>query len=92
LWSPGGDFPNNTAGVIDPDVERIRWDETDLTFTATRWQLLEASLCRIPADSGSSIRAFGGVAGRDIAVRSRMLSRQRLHERAQAVIWKAHHE
>jgi len=45
--------------VIDPEVDRIRFDD-DLTFTATRWTLLEASLCAIPADQLSTIRMRGG--------------------------------
>jgi hypothetical protein len=90
--------------IIDPDVERVRWDEDGMTFTATRWSVHEGSLCSVPADMHSSIRsmagtigsgldrALGGVARGDLDVRSRMLARQRMHERAQAVIGNAHHE
>lgn len=48
--------------VIDPDKDRVRWDD-DLTFTATRWQLFEASLVGVPADGASMIRSLGS--GRD---------------------------
>lgn len=44
--------------VVDPDKDRVRWDE-DLTFTATRWQLFEASLVGVPADGTAMIRSFG---------------------------------
>ncbi len=41
------------------DERDIRWDDK-LTFTATRWQLFEASLVGVPADAASSIRSLGG--------------------------------
>jgi phage head maturation protease len=41
------------------DEHDIRWDDK-LTFTATRWQLFEASLVGVPADAASSIRSLGG--------------------------------
>jgi hypothetical protein len=34
------------GGIVDE--KSVRWDD-DLTFTATRWQLLEASLVGVPA-------------------------------------------
>jgi hypothetical protein len=74
--------PNDN--VIDPATDRVRWDDTDLTFTATRWQLLEASLVGVPADAASAVRSFGGaVTGDLVDVRARMLARQRMHERQQ---------
>jgi hypothetical protein len=81
--------------VIDPEVERIRWDETGLTFTATRWSLHEGSLVSVPADPLSGIRSMGtgldrasaNVGGYRFAdVRQRMLSRQRMIERMSAAI------
>lgn len=48
--------------VLDPDQDRMRWDE-DLTFTATRWQLFEASLVGVPADGTAMVRSLGS--GRD---------------------------
>jgi phage head maturation protease len=53
------DSENN---VIDP--ERVRWDD-DLTFTATRWELLEASLVLEAADRGASIRSLSLGGGHD---------------------------
>jgi hypothetical protein len=78
--------------VIDPEVERIRWDEDGLTFTATRWDLHEGSLVSVPADPKSSIRSFGsgldrasvGTINRDNDVLARMLARQRMSERQSA--------
>lgn len=45
--------------VIDPEIERIRYDEDDLTFTAIKWSLHEASLVSVPADPQSYIRSLG---------------------------------
>jgi hypothetical protein len=74
----------------------MRWDDDDLIFTAVKWQLHEASLVSVPADPSSGIRSFG--TGHDRAafigtntgnadgVLARMLTRQRMHERASSVI------
>ncbi|WP_407174425.1 HK97 family phage prohead protease [Bradyrhizobium sp. STM 3562] len=62
------------GGVVD---ERdARWDD-DLTFTATRWQLFEASLVGVPADAASSIRSLGDP---DVlrSVRARMRARHNI--------------
>jgi hypothetical protein len=45
--------------VIDPEVDRIRWDDDDLTYTATNWELFEASIVSVPADSAALIRSLG---------------------------------
>jgi Caudovirus prohead serine protease len=45
--------------VIDPEVDRIRWDDDDLTYTATNWELYEASIVSVPADSAAVIRSLG---------------------------------
>ena len=71
--------------VIDPELEGVRWGD-DLTYTATRWTLLEGSLVGVPADLASSIRSFGQAAAGDAAdVRAlclaRMLARQRMTAR-----------
>jgi Caudovirus prohead serine protease len=82
---------SSSGKVLDPDTSP-RWND-DLTFTAVRWQLLEASLVGVPADADSAVRSFGGVAGHDDGVtdiRVRMQARQRMHERAQAMIGKYH--
>jgi hypothetical protein len=78
--------------VVDPDLDRIRWDEDGLTFTATRWELHECSICTIPADPLSGIRSLGtgldrafvGTISRDNDVLARMLARQRMSERQSA--------
>jgi phage head maturation protease len=78
--------------VIDPDVDRIRWDDDGLTFTATRWALHEGSLVSVPADPLSGIRAFGTGYDREAFVGNRapgdvlvrMQARQRMRERQTA--------
>jgi hypothetical protein len=92
--------------VIDPDVERISWDQDALTVTATRWSLHEGSLVSVPADQLSGIRSLGSGLDRASAAiggfrvagtRQRMLSRhmiatrQRMYDRQARVIGK-HHE
>jgi phage head maturation protease len=87
-WGPVID---SDGDIVDP--ARANWDD-DLTFTAVRWQLLEASLVGIPADGSASIRSrsFGG--SRDtisdirtrMHVRQRMAQRHRMHDAAQAVM------
>jgi hypothetical protein len=69
-------------------VANIRFDD-DLTFTAVKWDLHEASLVSIPADSLSGIRSLGSgdraMAFTNIAaIRVRMQVRQRMHERQSA--------
>jgi hypothetical protein len=80
--------------VIDPEVERIRWDDDTMTFTAVKWDLHEASLVSVPADPKSSIRSFGtgldrafaGIGGCQVAdVRARMEIRNRMVTRARMV-------
>jgi phage head maturation protease len=73
------------GNVLDPDKDRVRWDD-DLTFTATRWQLFEASLVGVPADAVASVRSLAGKdklsdiiarvgARHRMAMRARLLSR-----------------
>jgi phage head maturation protease len=80
------------GNVLDPDSSP-RWDEDSLTFTATRWQLLEASLVGVPADAASAVRSFGGAAIGDLVdirarmnARNRMATRQRMYDRLARVI------
>jgi HK97 family phage prohead protease len=76
--------------VIDPAVDRFRWDDDNLTFTASRWELLEISLVSIPADSAAGIRALDRELPPSVAiltdVRARVLARQRMHDRHQAMV------
>ena len=72
---------DDDGNSVDPDA--ARWDN-DLTFTATRWELLEASLVCVPADGSAMVRSLGGDDNTDIeTIRARMLSRQRMYERTQ---------
>jgi hypothetical protein len=74
-WScvdPDGD-------AVDPDA--IHWDD-DLTFTATRWMLYEASLVGVPADVGSAIRSGININPAVAEARARMLARQRMIQRS----------
>jgi phage head maturation protease len=61
------------------DEKNVRWDD-ELTFTATRWQLFEASLVGVPADGTAQVRSFGS---RDelADIRARMAARQAMFER-----------
>jgi phage head maturation protease len=65
------------------DENRAGWDD-DLTFTATKWQLLETSLVGIAADGLAGIRALGGDHHDEVNdIRTRMECRQRMHARQQ---------
>jgi phage head maturation protease len=88
------EISDSDGNVIDPEKQQMRWDEDALTFTAVRWQLLEASLVGVPADADSAVRSFGGVASHDAVtdIRSRMLARQRMHERTQAAMIGKHYD
>lgn len=84
------------GAVIDPERDRVKWDD-DLTFTATRWELLECSLVCVPADPTSVIRslprqpdddypdalraAYFSEPQRIADTRSRMLARERMYQR-----------
>jgi phage head maturation protease len=52
-WRIGDEDGNE----IDPDAAeyRVRWDKK-LTFEATKWELLEASLVAVPADASAVVR------------------------------------
>ena len=76
------------------DASAVRWDDDNLTFTATRWNLHECSLVSVPADQHSGVRSFGSgldraafadpVLGDLVDVLERMQIRQRMYERAAA--------
>jgi hypothetical protein len=75
--------------AVDPS--RADWD-SDLTFTAVRWRLLETSLVGIGADSMAGVRSFasGGADTVDdirqrMMIRARVTQRQRMHNAQQAV-------
>lgn len=76
--------------VVDPEIDQHRWSDDKLTFTAIRWELLEISLCSVPADAAAGIlrsnvdRALPSTTIRD--ARARMLARQRMHDRHQAML------
>lgn len=50
------EIKDQNGRVIDPETDRVSHDDA-LTFTATRWELLEASLVTIPADPEALIRS-----------------------------------
>jgi phage head maturation protease len=62
------------------DEAGANWAD-DLTFTAKRWELYEASLTGIPADKASAIRSQSntGTTARD--AKARMMARERMHQR-----------
>jgi hypothetical protein len=80
------EITDEKGNVLDPEVSNIRWDD-NMTFTAVKWDLHEASLVSVPADPLSGIRSFGTGGDRAFVsnnfadARARMLSRQRMHER-----------
>jgi phage head maturation protease len=43
------------GNAVDPERDHIAWDDDDLTFTATRWQLFEVSLVGVPADGAALV-------------------------------------
>jgi phage head maturation protease len=57
------------------DENSIRWDD-DLTFTATRWQLFEASLVGVPADASAAIRSLSSGVNVVENIRTKMRMRQ----------------
>jgi phage head maturation protease len=73
------EITDENGDIVDPEVDRVRWDD-ELTFTATRWELLEASLVCVPADASASIRTLGG-GDKHADVRARMLARQTISAR-----------
>jgi phage head maturation protease len=72
------------------DEDHIGWDD-NLTFTAKRWTLYEASCVGVPADTQAAIRSLGNDQGPAhdarvrMEVRSRMAQRQRMHDLGQAM-------
>jgi phage head maturation protease len=66
------------------DERNVHWNE-DLTFTATRWQLFEASLVGVPADGTAMVRAMSISDPVIENIKARMRARQRMHERMKAL-------
>jgi Caudovirus prohead serine protease len=65
--------------VVDPDSASYA---DDLTFTATKWSLLECSLVSVPADSLASVRSLSADAPDFIVnARARMMTRMRMVSR-----------
>jgi phage head maturation protease len=73
------EITDSKGRIIDPDVDRVTLDGS-LTFTATRFQLLEASLVSVPADSEAIIRSLGAPIGARAArnARARLRMRNRM--------------
>jgi phage head maturation protease len=66
--------------VLDPEQDRIKPND-DLTFEATKWELLEASLVTVPADSEAMVRSHGGrTIGHKGAIRLRMRMKQKMSD------------
>ncbi len=82
------EITDSDGRAIDPAIEHTRWNEDDLTFTASKWELLEVSLCAVAADDAAGIRAYTDRAyplNTAIAeIRTRMRVRQNMLSRQQA--------
>jgi hypothetical protein len=80
---------SDADGNIVDENQPIRWDDADdLICTAIGWELREASLVAVGADASAMVRSLDGTCDNtDIAtMRATMWSRQRMHERSQALI------
>jgi phage head maturation protease len=62
------------------DADGIGYED-GLTFTARRWELLEASLVSVPADAAAQVRSFDAAPKHVGEARARMQARQRMYER-----------
>ena len=70
---------DSDGDAVDPNY--ASWDD-NLVFTASRWQLLEASLVGVPADSLATVRSLGDhntTSAHDAKIRAEV--RQRMHTR-----------
>jgi hypothetical protein len=76
--------------VLDPETDRISPD-ANLTFTATKWELLECSLVSVPADPAAVIRSLGdGVSAHLGDMLSQMTARQAAIETRQRMLDRQH--
>lgn len=69
------------GNTIDPETDRIRWDDSGLVFTANTWELLEVSAVLVAADSSAAMRGLINYHNVD-DVRARMESRERMASRS----------
>lgn len=77
--------------IVNPEVDRLRWGEDNLTFLAVDWMLLEVSLVSVAADPATGVRSFNDrayfpVLPSAVSARRRMMLRQRMHDRLQKVL------
>ena len=76
---------NGKGQVVDPDS--IAWGGEDSTFVGKHWELLEVSLCSVPAESSAHVRHHSDrvylptLPARLNDIRTRMEVRQRILER-----------
>lgn len=76
------------GNIIDPD--HVRWGDDDLRFVGNKWELLEVSICAVPADAAAGFRDSGDLIDQAyfppapphlVDIRARMMARQRMMER-----------
>jgi HK97 family phage prohead protease len=69
------------------DADHYRWGDDDLTFVGKNWELLEVSICAVPADAQSGFRNDVDLVDRAylaplpphlVDIHARMVSRQRM--------------
>jgi phage head maturation protease len=66
--------------VLDPEQDRIPFDGS-VTFEATRWELVEASLVSVPADPAAMVRSLDRAPSGPVSdALARMEARQRQHD------------
>jgi HK97 family phage prohead protease len=75
------------GNILDPD--HFRWGDDDLTFVGKNWELLEVSICAVPADAQSGFRNIelfdraylSSLPPHLVDIHARMLARARMVER-----------
>jgi len=75
--------------IVDPVADTEGWRDNDLQFEGVRWELLEVSLCLVPADAGvgfRSDRALPSASSKSLEAYPRMLCRQRMIARHVAAV------
>ncbi|MHC2334697.1 HK97 family phage prohead protease [Bradyrhizobium sp. USDA 4454] len=76
-WVDQWEVTDEDGNIIDPERERLVWDE-DYLFTAKRWELLEVSLVSVPADPAAFVRSVRIANPVVAAIKARMEARQRI--------------